>query len=136
MTNTEIVKGIYAAFGRGDVSGVLNALADDVDWLTPGSQAVPYAGRYRGRDAVAGFFQKLVETCELDPFIVEQYVEQGDVVVALGSHTGRAKATKKRFQSRWSMVFKFRGGKVATFEEYLDTAAIESAFVPPLAARG
>jgi len=135
MSNTEIVKGMYAAFGRGDVAGVLNGLADDVDWLTPGSKAIPYAGRYNGKAAVSSFFQKLAESCELDPFVIEQYVEQGDVVIALGSYTGRVKATKKAFQSRWSMMFKFRGGKVAKFEEYLDTAAIESAFAPAMAAR-
>ena len=136
MTNTEIVKGMYAAFGRGDLAGVLNQLADDVDWLTPGSKAIPYAGRYRGRAEVATFFQKLTESTELDPFSIEQYVEQGDVVVALGSNSGRSKATKKAFQSRWSMVFTFRGGKVAQFEEHLDTAAVENAFAPALAARG
>ena len=136
MSNTEVVKGMYAAFGRGDLSGVLNALAEDVDWLTPGSKAIPYAGRYHGHAAVTGFFQKLVETTEFDPFVIEQYIEQGDVVVALGSYSGRSKETKKTFKSRWSMVFIFRNGKVAAFEEYLDTAAIESAFAPALAARG
>jgi len=36
MTNTEIVKGMYEAFGRGDTAAVLNSLADNVDWLVPG----------------------------------------------------------------------------------------------------
>ena len=137
MTNTEIVKGMYAAFGRGDVAGVLNALADDVEWLTPGSKTIPFAGRYRGRAEVTGFFGKLAETTELDPFTIEQYIEQGDVVVVLGSYTGRSKAAQKSFSSRWSMVFTLRGGKVTRFEEYQDTAAIEKAFAaPPMAARG
>jgi ketosteroid isomerase-like protein len=136
MANTDIVKGMYAAFGRGDVAGVLNGLADDIDWLTPGSKAIPYAGRYNGKSAVTGFFQKLAETCELDPFVIEQYVEQGDVVVALGSYSGRVKSTKKPFQSRWSMMFKFRGGTVAKFEEYLDTEALGNAFSSSQAARG
>jgi ketosteroid isomerase-like protein len=127
---------MYAAFARGDIGGVLNGLADDIDWLTPGSKAVPFAGRYHGKSAVTGFFQKLGETCELDPFVIEQYVEQGDVVVVLGSSSGRAKTTQKPFQSRWAMVFTFRGGKVAKFEEHQDTAAIEGAFASSAAARG
>jgi len=30
MTNKEIVKGMYVAFGQGDIAGVVSALADDV----------------------------------------------------------------------------------------------------------
>lgn len=131
MTNTEIVKGMYAAFGRGDVAGVMNDLADDIVWVTPGSNAIPYAGTYRGLDQVGGFFQALDATCELDPFMPEQYVEQGDTVVALGSYTGRARASQNPFQSSWSMVFKLRGGKVTRFEEHMDTAAVEAAFAAP-----
>src|SRR5437879_13438093 len=112
MTNTEVVKGMYAAFGRGDIASVLGALADDVEWVGPGSCVIPYAGRYRGRSEVAGFFQKLASTTELDPFMPSQYVEQGDTVVALGAYTGRAKASQKPFQTSWTMTFKLRDGKV------------------------
>src|SRR6185503_18579530 len=99
MTNTAIVKGMYAAFGRGDIAAVVNAMAEDAEWLTPGSPAIPYAGLYRGRAAVTSFFQKLAETTDLDPFSPEKYVEQGDVVIALGSYTGRAQSTQKPFKS-------------------------------------
>jgi uncharacterized protein len=137
MTNTEIVKGMYTAFGRGDVAGVINALADDIEWVTPGSKVIPYAGTYHGRDQVGGFFQTLDATTELDPFMPEQYVEQGDTVVALGSYTGRAKASQKAFKTSWTMTFKLRGGKVTRFEEHMDTAALEAAFAAPSkAARG
>ncbi len=32
----EIVTGIYEAFGRGDLAGVLSALADGVEWEMAG----------------------------------------------------------------------------------------------------
>jgi len=131
MTNTEIVKGMYTAFGRGDVAGVINALADDIEWTTPGSNAIPYAGTYRGRDQVGVFFQKLDAACELDPFMPDQYVEQGDTVVALGLYTGRAKASQAPFKTSWTMTFKLRAGKVTRFEEHMDTAALEAAFSAP-----
>jgi ketosteroid isomerase-like protein len=137
MTNTEIVKGIYTAFGRGDVASVINALSDEVEWVTPGSSVIPYAGHYRGRAAVTRFFEKLAESTELDPFMPQQYVEQGDTVVALGSYTGRAKASQTAFKTSWSMVFKLSGGKVTSFQEYIDTGALEAAFgAPAKAARG
>jgi len=44
------------AFGRGDIAGVLDAIADDPDWgLDPDAAvvaAVPWAARVRTRDEV------------------------------------------------------------------------------------
>ena len=129
MTNTEIVKGMYEAFNRGDITPVLNSLSDNVEWIIPGGDSIPFAGRYRGRDGVAGFFRKLAETSDTDPIQVDQYVEQGDVVVALGFTTGRSKPLQKQIRSSFAMVFTLRGGKVVKFEEHMDTAATASAYL-------
>src|SRR6266542_2948529 len=128
MTNTEIVKSMFESFNRGEIGGVLNGLADNVEWIIPGPDTIPYAGVYRGRDGVAGFFQKLEQVVEQDPVLVQQYVEQGDVVVAIGSTSGRSKALKKLATTNFAMVFTMSGGKVVKFEEFLDTAAVVSAF--------
>ena|SRR5438874_10797819 len=129
MTNTEIVKGMYDAFGRGDIETILNGLADNVEWLSgPESKTIPSSGTFRGRSAVAGFFKKVADTMEFDSFKPERYVEQGDTVVALGSYTGRTKPGNKQFRSPWAMVFTFRGGKVALFEEHYDTEAVAAAY--------
>jgi uncharacterized protein len=58
--NVQIVKEAYAAFGRGDMQGLLALLAEDIEWISPGG-ASPPAGTYRGLTAVAGFFRKLSE---------------------------------------------------------------------------
>jgi len=129
MTNTEIVKGMYEAFGRGDIESILNGLADNVEWLSsPESRTIPTGGTFRGRAAVAGFFKKVADTMEFDSFTPERYVEQGDTVVALGSYSGRTKPGNKPFRSPWAMVFTFRGGKVALFEEHYDTETVAAAY--------
>ncbi len=127
MSNAEIVKGMYAAFNRGDIATVLDNLTDDVEWIVPGA-GIPFAGRYTGRRGVAGFFQKLAETSDTDPLVIEHYVEQGDTVVALGSSTGRSKPLQKQISTGFAMVFTLSGGKVVKFEEYLDTAAVASSY--------
>ena len=129
MTNTEIVKGMYEAFNRGDIAGVLNSLADNVEWVVNGPNTIPFAGRFQGRDGVGGFFKKLADSSESDPIRVEQYVEQGGVVVAIGTSTGRSKKLQKQVTTRFAMVFTLSGGKVTKFEEHLDTAAVASAYV-------
>src|SRR5207245_9892739 len=109
MTNTEIVKGMYEAFNRGDITPVLNSLSDNVEWIVPGGNSIPFAGRYRGRDGVAGFFRKLAEPSDTDPLQIDQYVEQGEVVVALGSSSGRSRALQKQFRRSFAMQLALRG---------------------------
>ncbi len=128
MTNTQIVKNMYEAFGRGDIATILSGLADTVEWVEHGPESIPTAGTYRGRGEVANFFKKVAENIEFEPFAIEAYVEQGNVVVVLGSYSGRSKTLQKPFRSSWAMVFTFHGGKVTRFEEHADTAAIAGAF--------
>src|SRR5579885_840214 len=56
--NSEIIRGVYAAFADGDVPRVLGALDGDVRWTE--AEGFPYGGTYVGPDAVlANVFAKL-----------------------------------------------------------------------------
>jgi ketosteroid isomerase-like protein len=60
LSNKDTVQAIYEAFGRGDVSAILDKLADDVEWETqvPVS-GVPWLQSRRGKANIAGFFEAL-----------------------------------------------------------------------------
>ena len=49
----------YEAFSKGDMATISELLADDVVWHVGGSS--PISGDYKGKDAVFGFFGKLME---------------------------------------------------------------------------
>lgn len=49
----------YEAFGKGDMETVSELLADDVAWHVGGNNQL--SGEYRGKDAVFGFFGKLMQ---------------------------------------------------------------------------
>ncbi|HEY8624076.1 MAG TPA: nuclear transport factor 2 family protein [Casimicrobiaceae bacterium] len=49
----------YEAFSKGDMAAIGELLADDVVWHVGGSS--PISGDYKGKDAVFGFFGKLME---------------------------------------------------------------------------
>lgn len=136
MTNTEIIKGMYDAFSRGDIEAILNELADDVVWLSsPESKTIPAGGTYHGRAGVASFFQKVAASMEFDAFTPQRYIEQGDTVVALGTYSGRSKPLNKKFTSSWAMVFTLRGGKLVHFDEHYDTEAVAAAYASAQAAK-
>ena len=124
--NVQIVKDAYAAFGRGDIQGLLALLAEDIEWISPGG-AVPPADTHRGRAAVADFFQKLSGTVEFSSFETREFVAEGDRVLVVGFDSWRAKATNRTFEGHWVMAFTVRNGKVTNVREYVDTLGVARA---------
>ena len=48
--------------------------------------------------------------------------------MALGHYRAVTKATDKAFDAEFVMVFTLRGGRVAAFQEFSDSAGINAAF--------
>ena len=122
--NIEIVRRGYEAFSRGDVQALLDLLADDIEWASPGPPELPTAGHRRGRQQVAEFFQRVDQVFEIQQFEPKAFVAQGDLVVVLGTDTARIKATGKVVSEHWAHAFTVRGGKVVQMREYIDTSAV------------
>lgn len=122
----QVVKDLYAAFGRGDIVTVLTLIADDVVWRLPGT--VPdYSGTYEGQTSAANFFEKLKSTVEIEGFEPRDFVAEGDRVLVTGWSRGRVKSTGRMFDNHWVMAFSVRDGKIIEFEEYADTQALAAA---------
>src|SRR5215210_5597289 len=92
--NIRLVQALYAAFGRGDIPALLDALTDDVEWWEPGpTDVLPWAGLRRGSDQVGQLFRVLDEVEEVQQFQPQEFVAQGDRVVVLGHERCRIKST-------------------------------------------
>jgi hypothetical protein len=129
--NVRIVREAYDAFVRGDIQAVLNTLADDVEWITPGPPDImPMAGHRRGRKGAAEFFTALNDVEDVELFEPQDFVAQGDKVVALAKYRGRVKSTGRVVQSDLVHVFTLRNGKIVEFREFFDTAAALDAYRP------
>jgi len=125
--NKEIVNQAYSNFKTGNINGLLDLMADDVNWTLPQMEGVPFAGTRAGRDAVAEFFQSVNSTQESLRFEPRELIAEGDKVVALGSYQWRVKANSREFGGDFAHVFTIRDGKVVAFNEYMDTAACRDA---------
>ena len=128
INHVQKVQEMYAAFGRGDVPFILNALAADVAWTVDGPSSVPLFGDRRGKDAVAQFFQAIGTHLDIQEFTPQQFFAQGESVVVLGFERGRVRSTGRSYEGHWAHVFTFRGTSVSSFREYSNTAAIAEAF--------
>ncbi len=86
------------------------------------------AGEREGKAKVAEFFELVAEFERFEQFEPREFVAQGDKVVAIGHYRAVTKPTGRRFESDFVMVFTLRGGKVARFQEFTDSAGINAAF--------
>jgi ketosteroid isomerase-like protein len=94
--NIEVIHQAYAAFGQGDVSGVLAMLTEDVRWSTPGPpELIPYAGSRTGHEQVAGYFEAFGGAVEVTEFEPQKFFAEEDMVVVLGHYAFRVRSTAK-----------------------------------------
>jgi ketosteroid isomerase-like protein len=120
--NASLIRSLYEAFARGDVPVVLQAMDPAIVWNE--AENFPYADKnpYVGPDAVLqGVFMRLAT--EWDGFRVdlEEVHGAGDVVVATGRYGGAHKKTGTAMRPQFAHVWKLRGGKIVSFQQYTDT---------------
>jgi ketosteroid isomerase-like protein len=61
-------------------------------------------------------------------FEIRRLVADGDTVVALGLERARARPTGRLFETPFAHVWTISDGRVAAFEDHLDSAALVAAF--------
>jgi ketosteroid isomerase-like protein len=119
--NVELTRGVYAAFAAGDIPGILSIFAPDIHWTE--ALGGPYGGVSIGPDAVVqNVFMKIGTEWDGYQAIPREFVATGDTVVALGTYSGTYKKTGKSFTAPFAHVWKFKNGKVVSFEQITDTA--------------
>lgn len=122
--NLEVVRSVYAAFGRGDLEGILARLDPQVSWRTPGPPDLPTAGLRRGVAEVREFFGLLLKTFDIQEFRPAEFLTQGDKVVVLGTSREGPKGTGRMVNFRWVHVFTIRNGKIVECEEPADVSEL------------
>ncbi|HQR40039.1 MAG TPA: nuclear transport factor 2 family protein [Blastocatellia bacterium] len=124
--NTDLIRGLYEAFSRGDVPAVLGALDASVRWTE--AAGFPYGGTYVGPDAVlANVFLRLGTEWDGFAAVPQSFVAEGDTVVALGDYSGTYKATAKAFSAPFAHVWTLANGRVVRFHQHTDTAIVQAA---------
>ena len=110
--NVARIKDGYAAFAKGDFAALNDLFAEDLLWHEPGRNQL--AGDFRGREAVYGYFGKLMEVTEGSFHLELQAVFADDehgvaLVVSTASRGGRS------VEVHDAHIFRLRDGKVMEF---------------------
>jgi ketosteroid isomerase-like protein len=132
--NIQIVQQAYEAFKAGNMAAVLAVLSDDVEWSTPQIEGAPYPANCQGRQEVARFFAGLAEGEEIQQFEPQEFIAQGNKVVAVGNYVAKVKSTGREFGNQWVQIHTVQDGKVVKFQEIFDTASAARAYQKGLSA--
>ena len=127
MSNVQVIRDLYGAFGRGEIATVLEAFASNIEWReAEGNPYKPDGNPWFGGDAITeNLFVKL--GTEWDGFTVhpKTFHDAGDTVVVEGRYTGSFKATGKSLDAQFCHVWKLADGKLTSFQQYVDTAQLQ-----------
>jgi uncharacterized protein len=127
-SNSDIVKGIYAAFGKGDVPAVLGTFEPGIQWNEAENFLYADGNPYAGPQAVLeGVFQRIVSDVEGFTLAPEHFIDGGDAVVVEGRYRGTMKSTGTPVDAQFAHVWRMRDGKVIRFQQYTDTKQWASA---------
>jgi ketosteroid isomerase-like protein len=122
-TNKEIIENAYASFAKGDVPAALAVMADDIQWTE--ADGFPLAGTYVGPQAVLeGVFMRLGEIGDDFAVVPEQFLADGDTVVALGTYVWKQKSSEEPAVVKMAHVWTMDGGKAVTFQQHVDTLRV------------
>jgi uncharacterized protein len=127
MTNLDVVKETYAAFGRGDIPAVLGAMAPEMAWSeAEGNPYMPTGEPWIGPDTILEkLFMRLGS--EWDGFTVHPgtFHGAGDVVVMEGRYTGTYLPTGRALDAQVCHVWTLKDGKLVKFQQYVDTGQFQ-----------
>src|SRR5262245_37441959 len=119
-----VVRRLYEA--RGEPEVIRQVLARDVRWEVV--DGFPHGGVYVGLENVLrDFFGQLFT--EFDEFVANgsEFFESGERVIALGSYSGRARRTGKRFAARFAHVWTLQDGLIVRLQQCADTIQLARA---------
>jgi ketosteroid isomerase-like protein len=126
--SVDVVRSMYDAFAAGDVPAVVARMDPQVEWNE--AENFPYADNnpYIGPDAVVeGVFARLGAEWDGWTLDINEYLDAGDTAVVTGRYRAAHKQTGNAINAQFVHVWKIRGGKVTSFQQYVDTAQVQQA---------
>lgn len=126
--NKLLVKEGYEKFQNRDIAGILELLADDIEWEGARSEHIPFSGVYHGKQQAAQYFELMDQAQEPQRFEPQEFIAEGDKVVVTGQSEWIVKSSGQTYDNPWVHIFTLRDGKVARFQQFNDSAAAVEAF--------
>jgi uncharacterized protein len=113
--NVELVRGGFDAFQEGDLSGMLDLMADDLVTYRADPDGATYHGKEGFLDATADWTEDFSEWS----VIPEEFIDAGDRVLVHVRQMARGEASGIPIEGDFWFVFEMRGKRVAKWSFYI-----------------
>jgi len=116
----------------GSVDHWLGLMTEDIQFrsLGAGAAKIEFTRTSTCKDEVKSYFSQLVGQWEMIHYTIDEYIAQGDRVVALGSCSFRHKQSGKILDTPKADFHTFRDGRICNFFEFYGTAQVISKATP------
>jgi ketosteroid isomerase-like protein len=123
---TDVLRGrlttLYAAIRKGQLDFVLNAIHDDIEFISYSPIKVfPFLGHRRGKAAMSEALYGAVEAFEFVACEPVSMVIESDNAAVMVFTRGVARATGRSVQGMLAHFLRFRDGKIVELREFMDS---------------
>jgi ketosteroid isomerase-like protein len=122
--DVERIQELYRAFEKRDVLSVAQLMSPEVEIRQ--SEELPWGGQYKGHAGLQKFAKKLLDHVD-SRVIIEQYIDAGESVVAIGRTVGKTRSNQIEFDVPVVHLWTLKEGRVVQFEPYIDNATMLAA---------
>ncbi|MEU0602415.1 nuclear transport factor 2 family protein [Streptomyces sp. NPDC006393] len=127
-STAETVQEFFNRFGVGDLPGLPELFAEDVDVVVAGAPLVPWTGHLVGRQEIEGYFQRFLEAVQTQRFDVEKIAVDGEDAIVLGEFAHKVTSTGKPFTGPFAIRITVRDGLIRRYQTFEDSYAAAIAF--------
>jgi uncharacterized protein len=125
----ETVESFFRLLGEGDADRVAELFADEVDWLIPGNEDLPWIGRRTHRGQIPEVI-KIIGTLHVpgkSEASIDKIVVDGSDAVALGRFAHTVKSTGTAYSMLVAFHLTVENGRIVRMNMYEDTYLVSKA---------
>jgi uncharacterized protein len=123
MTNSELLDKYYSAIKAGDAAQIEQCVDSSFELNWQGSDAIPWAGRWKGVTGLQEFFGILNQHLEVLEINRLHMLSDDSVTMTVLEGHWRMKANGNEIRAKAGNVFTFANGKIASFTVLNNSAA-------------
>ena len=133
--NISLLKDAYAAWAQSkgtDCECWMNILSDEASLasLAAGAPEMSFSAPRDSKSQILRYLQELTSDWDMVSFDMDDFIADGDRVVAVGQVAWRNKTTGKVAETPKVDIWRFDQGKVVDLREFYDTARAFAAATP------
>ncbi len=129
-TTEDVITSMFQRMAEGDVDGIAEHFAENIDWFVPGNTALPWVGHRSRRQEVADYFH--TQWPHFEPgkstTTIDKVVISGNDAVVLAHFQHILVSNGRTIKSPMAMHLVVAEGKIVQMHLYEDTWLVSKGF--------